>query len=85
MADLYMHSRLSEEVIKERKADVNKDIVFVGAQGPDPLYYHVSDKDYRFYADRMHDTNTRKLFYHMVTYVKQHYSKETYSFLFGFI
>lgn len=88
MADIYLHSKLSERVIKELKHPVNQNIVFIGAQGPDPMYYNVSKKEgkeSRYYADRMHDTNTRLLFHHMVTYVKSHLNEATYSFLVGFI
>ena len=88
MADIYMHSRLSEEVTKELKDDLNQGLVYLGAQGPDPLYYNFfrkTAKDFRFYADRMHDTNTRLLFKNMISYVKSHLTKDTYSFLVGFI
>lgn len=88
MADIYSHSRLSEEVISKLDYQFDKNIVFLGAQGPDPMYYNVGSKDskdYRYYADRMHDTNTQLLFKNMVTYVKNHNTKETYSFLVGFI
>jgi hypothetical protein len=88
MADIYLHSKLSEQVIKDLSRPLNQDIVFVGAQGPDPMYYNVSKKDgleSRYYADRMHDTNTRLLFKNMVPYVKSHLTEETYSFLIGFI
>ena len=88
MADIYLHSKLSEVVIKELKRPLNQNLVFIGAQGPDPMYYNVSKKDgkeSRYYADRMHDTNTRLLFKNMVSYVKSHLTDETYSFLIGFI
>lgn len=88
MADIYLHSKLSEVVCKEIKQPLNQNLVFIGAQGPDPLYYNVSKKDgseSRYYADRMHDTNTRLLFTHMVSYVKRHLNEDTYSFLVGFI
>ena len=39
MADVYMHSRLTEELIKEIKSDIDTNIAFLGSQGPDPLYY----------------------------------------------
>ena len=42
-------------------------------------------KEYRYYADRMHDTNTRMLLTHMTQYVKKHNNKDTYSFLVGFL
>jgi len=88
MADIYLHSKLSEQVIKDVPRPLNQSIVFVGAQGPDPMYYNVSKKDAaesRYTADRMHDTNTRLLFKNMVPYVKTHLTEETYSFLIGFI
>jgi len=88
MADIYMHSRLSEAVINKLKYDFDEKIVYLGAQGPDPLYYVISGKDakeYRYYADRMHDTNTRMLLSNLVKYVKSNLTKETYSFLTGFI
>jgi len=88
MADIYLHSRLSEEVIKELPYDFNQKIVFLGAQGPDPLYYNAMSKDhkiYRFYADRMHDTDTQQLFLRMIESVKKNYNQTTYSFLVGFI
>lgn len=88
MADLYLHSKLAEQVIKELPHPLNQQIVFIGAQGPDPLYYNVSKKirqDSKYCADRVHDTNTRLFFKNMVTYVKSHLNEETYSFLVGFI
>lgn len=88
MADMYMHSRLAEAVIKKLKYDYDENIVFLGAQGPDPLYYVIfgkDAKDHRYFADRMHDTNTRMLLSNLVQYVKKHLTKETYSWLTGFI
>ena len=88
MPDLYMHSRVCEDVIKELKEDINEQIAFVGAQGPDPLYYAVLSKQsgtFRMYADRMHDTDTKTYLKEMVRYVKQHYNKENYSYLVGFL
>ena len=88
MADLYLHSRLSEEVLKKLDYDFDMGLVFLGSQGPDPLYYNVSKKDgkdYRYHADRMHDTNTQMLFKNMVMHVKSNTTKETYSHMIGFI
>lgn len=89
MADVYMHSRMTEDLIKRRNStNVNREIAFLGAQNSDPMYYatlHKSAKQYRWYADRMHDTDTRGLMIHMTQYVKEHYSEDLYSFLFGFI
>lgn len=88
MADIYLHSKLSEEVVSHLSNDIDLKTVFLGAQGPDPLYYVFFGKDasdYRYYADRMHDTNTRMLLSNMVRYVKKHTTVETYSFLVGFL
>lgn len=88
MADIYMHSKLSEAVMKDIKLPLIENIVFVGAQGPDPMYYNLSKKEgkeYRYYADRMHDTNTRLFFKNMLSYVKGSLNTETYSFMVGFI
>jgi len=88
MADIYMHSKLAEEVIKKIDYDFNKKIVFLGAQGPDPLYYNFFSKEhpeYRKYADLMHRKDTDKFFINMVEYVKDNLEKDTYSFLVGFI
>ena len=88
MADVYMHSRMSEDVIKKLDYGFIKDLVYLGAQGPDPMYYNALSKDhkeYRYIADRMHDTNTRMLLSNMVTHVKRHLNHENYSHLVGFI
>ena len=88
MADIYLHSILAESVIKELDYDFNKNLVFLGAQGPDPMYYKVSGKNssnFRYYADRMHDTDTQNLFIHMLEAVKLNNTQETYSHLIGFI
>lgn len=88
MADIYLHTKLANEVIQTLEYTFDSSLVFLGAQGPDPLYYmqlHKDAKEYRYYADRMHDTNTRGLFRSMVEYTKEHLSQETYSFLVGFI
>ena len=88
MADIYMHSKLAEEVINKIDYDFNKKIVFLGAQGPDPLYYNFFSKnykEYRKYADLMHREDTDKFFINMIEYVKNNLDKDTYSFLVGFI
>ena len=88
MADIYMHSRLAEDVVKDLKKDIDIDITFLGAQGPDPLYYNMFDKDYkrqRGFADDIHRYNTRDFMSNMVRYVKEHNNINTYSFLIGFI
>lgn len=88
MADIYMHSKLAEEVINEIDYDIDKKIVFLAAQGPDPLYYHVFSKDYKEYkkyADLMHRKDTDKFFFNMIKYVKENLNKDSYSFLVGFI
>ncbi len=88
MADIYMHSKLAEEVISKIDYEFNEKIVYMSAQGPDPLYYNFFSKDfkeYRKYADKMHREDTAKFFINMITYVKDNLSKDTYSFLVGFI
>jgi hypothetical protein len=88
MADVYLHSRLAEEVTKELEFDFHIPLLFMGAQGPDPMYYNAFSKDrreYRYYADRMHDTDTRKLFLSMINAVKENNTQNTYSFLIGFV
>lgn len=88
MPDIYMHSRLAMDVIAELNKEVDKDIVKVAAQGPDPLYYNVFSKQgntYKEYADRLHDTDTRSLMIDLTRYTLQHLTKETYSYLIGFI
>ena len=88
MADIYMHSKFAEEVINEIEYDFDKKIVFLAAQGPDPLYYHFFSKDYKEYkkyADLMHRKDTDKFFFNMIKYVKENLNKDSYSFLVGFI
>lgn len=88
MSDIYMHSKMAQEVIDQRQKDVDRNIVYLGAQSSDPMYYatfHKDGKQYRTYADRMHDTDTQKLLTHLVHYVKEHHTISTYSFLVGFI
>lgn len=88
MADIYLHSRLAEEVIKDIEYDFNEKLVFNGAQGPDPLYYNFFSKErgeYRKCANLMHNKDTDKLFINMVNYVKENLSKDSFSFLTGFI
>jgi len=88
MADIYMHSKHAEKVISKIDYDFNKKIVFLGAQGPDPLYYNSFSKDYyeyRKYANLMHRKDTDKFFINMIEYVKNNLEKDTYSFLVGFI
>ena len=84
MADLYMHSRLTEELIKELPSDIDTNIAFLGSQGPDPLYYK-SDSKYHDIANNIHRYHTRSFFKTMTNYVKEHNTKTTYSFLVGFI
>jgi len=89
MSDIYMHSKMAQEVINRRNTkNVNHMIAFLGAQSSDPMYYatfHKNATQYRYYADRMHDTDTQKLLIQFVNYVKEHRSRSTYSFLLGFI
>ncbi|MCK5387671.1 MAG: zinc dependent phospholipase C family protein [Candidatus Izimaplasma sp.] len=88
MADIYMHSKLAEKVINKIDYNFNRKIVFLAAQGPDPLYYNFFSKnhpEYRKYANLMHRKDTDKFFINMVNYVKDNLEKDTYSFLVGFI
>lgn len=88
MADVYMHAKLAKEVALELKKDVQNDLLLLGAQGPDPMYYgfaHSYHDRYRFFADRMHDTETNQLFKSLLSYAKKHPSKEVYSYLLGFL
>jgi hypothetical protein len=88
MSDVYMHCRLTEDLIRWRNEDIIPEIANLGAQFSDPMYYatlHKHAKRYRQYADRMHDTDTQTLMIHMINYVKAHPSKIAYSFLFGWI
>lgn len=88
MSDVYMHCRLTDDLINARNAKVNREIACMGAQFSDPMYYatmHKHGTQYRAYADRMHDTDTQGLMTHMVDYVRHHPTPDNYSFLFGFI
>ncbi|KFZ26392.1 MAG: hypothetical protein KQ78_01333 [Candidatus Izimaplasma bacterium HR2] len=88
MADIYMHSRMAEDVIKNIEYAFNKKIVSNAAQGPDPLYYNFFSKDhpeYRKYADAMHRKDTDLLLKIMTNYVKENLTADSYSFLVGFI
>lgn len=84
MADSYMHSRLTEELLKELTSDIDTNIAFLGSQGPDPLYYKSASK-YHDIANNIHRYNTRRFFKTMTNYVKENNTKETFSFLVGFI
>lgn len=88
MADIYLHVRMAEAITQKMDYPFVKPLIYMGAQGPDPLYYLQFDKEakeYRYYADRMHDTNTQMLLTNIVQYVRRHLNEETYSFLVGFI
>jgi len=88
MADIYMHSKIAEEVTNKIDYDFDKKIVFLAAQGPDPMYYNVFSKDhaeYRRLADEVHRKDTDKFLINMVEYVKENLNKDTFSFLAGFI
>jgi len=88
MSDIYMHSKMARAIIQKTNRDIDEPIAFLGAQSSDPMYYatfHKEATQYRFYADRMHDTDTQKLLIHLVNYVKEHPTRSTYSFLLGFI
>lgn len=88
MADVYMHAKLAKEIQKSHKQTLNSEVVLLGSQGPDPMYYgfvHKYHKDYRFFADRMHDTDTNGLFEAMFSYAKEHPSLEVYSYMIGFL
>ena len=88
MADVYMHIRMTKDLIQLRQADVEPSAAFLGAQFTDPMYYvtfHKDHKRYRRIADRTHDTNTRELLINVVNHVKTHPTDTNRSFLFGFL
>ena len=88
MADLYMHSRLCEDIITELNPKIIKNTAYVGAQGPDPLYYNVMTKVgkiSRYYGDRMHDTSTRDYLIDMTRQLKANYTIDSYSYYLGFL
>jgi hypothetical protein len=88
MADIYLHSKMAEETVAIFDRVFDKNTLFLGAQSSDPMYYavfHKNGKQYRYYADRMHDTDTQKLLVHMTNYVKQNTTRHTYSYLIGFL
>ena len=88
MADVYMHAKLAKEVGKQLKKNLIEDLLVIGAQGPDPMYYgfgHAYHDRYRFFADRMHDTDTNLLFTELFQYAKDHPSVEVYSYIHGFL
>ena len=88
MADIYLHSRLAEAVIKNIDYKFNEKIVFNAAQGPDPFYYNFFSEEaglYRKYANLMHDKDTYLLLKNMTNYVKDNLSIDSFSFLTGFI
>lgn len=88
MADIYMHSKLAEEVASKIDYNFKQDILFMGAQGPDLLYYNFFSKDhptYRKHANKMHRKDTDKFFINMIDYVKNNLDQDTYSFLVGYI
>jgi len=66
----------------------NEKLVLNSAQGPDPLYYNFFSKErkeYRKYANLMHNKDTDLMFKNLVNYVKDNLTKDSYSFLVGFI
>jgi len=88
MADIYLHARLAEEVMKDIDISLKKDLVYLGAQGPDPLYYQATGdnaKDYKYLADRIHDTDTQTFLIEMTNYLKENYSEMLFSHYLGFI
>jgi hypothetical protein len=84
MADIYMHSRLTEKLIQSYSGNIDQDIAFLASQGPDPMYYKMT-KEYTNIADDIHRYDTAQFMQTMVNYVKDNPSIETKSFLFGFI
>ena len=88
MPDLYSHITFVNKEMADYDYDFNQALTRVASQGPDPMYFNVFTKErttYIYYADRMHDTNTRMLLSNMVKHTKSHLNKDTYSFLFGFL
>lgn len=88
MADVYMHAKLARDIVQSLQLKVESDLTTLGAQGPDPMYYgfvHEYHKRYRFFADRMHDTDTTLLFEAIFSYAKASPSKEVYSYIIGFL
>ena len=88
MADVYMHSRMTEDLMRSRNAEIDLKTAFLGAQHSDPMNYVIFHKGYlrfRNYSSRLHDTATKQLHINLVQHVKQHPSRTNYSFLFGFL
>ena len=87
MADIYMHERLAEAVMKKRSIKEYQAEFKLGSQGPDPLYYVIFSKDFKFarsIGDRLHDTKTNHLFDSMVEHLKKNYSDALYAYIQGF-
>ncbi len=87
MADIYMHERLAEKVIKARGLQAFSKEIKLGSQGPDPLYYLVFSKDFkaaREVGDRLHDTRVNVLFKQLINYLKDHDSAALYAYVQGF-
>jgi hypothetical protein len=88
MPDFYMHHKIAKAIAKIISQPIDENMLLVGAQGPDPLYYPVLNKrstTFHTYADYLHEKNTSKALTHMTTYTKNNFNKDTYSFLIGYI
>ena len=89
MPDFYMHAKFAKEIASELSLEVDNAALLLGAQGPDPFYYKVMGKqtrDYRYYADRLHDTDTQKSLSLFTEYVKKHHDNTALlSFYIGYL
>ncbi|MEC9484341.1 MAG: zinc dependent phospholipase C family protein [Candidatus Izemoplasma sp.] len=88
MPDFYMHAKFAKEIEEILPVSLDTPSLLLGAQGPDPFYYKVlggKTHDYRYYADRLHDTDTAKSLSLLTTYVKTHPNQKLISFYIGYL
>ncbi|MCF7925315.1 MAG: zinc dependent phospholipase C family protein [Candidatus Izimaplasma sp.] len=88
MPDFYMHAKFAKDIADTMTQSLDETTLLLGAQGPDPFYYMVFDQakaDYRYYADRLHDTNTRQSLITLTNFVKTHQNQALFSFYIGYL
>jgi hypothetical protein len=88
MADMVLHRTLAEDVMDRLGMPLDKGLLLVGAQGPDPLYFNVLSRSSvlsRELADGLHEKNVDEAIRTMVLYAGRSDDIGLVSYVIGYL
>lgn len=97
MADIITHTTFALDVVKTinnlklvENIYKNKDLYFLGAQGPDVFFFHSllpfnKRSSYKRFGNIMHETKTKAFLFESFNYLKSNYDEKLLSYLLGFL